>query len=147
MSFSPHLYFSFVIVSIFAVLEVTKNFKHSLLLKIQFIGLLTFASVINLFLFKGSLTEIELSIVRLLIDLMPMFVLNIALLLYVYKIPSWLFITEIGVCIFGGGLVAFFTSLALNNPDHSEGFYFYSIAYSGANHATIPLKPCQRVLV
>ena len=105
MSFAPYLYFSFVLVSIFLILEVTKNFKHSLLLKIQFIGALTFAIVINLFLFKGPLTEIELSIVTLVIDLMPMFVLNIALILYAYKIPAWVFIVEASVGIIGGVLV------------------------------------------
>ena len=90
MSFEPYLYFSFVFISIFSILEVTKNFKHSVLLKVQFIGLLTFASIVNLFLFKGQLSDIELSIVRLLIDLMPIFVFNIALILYIYKVIYFL---------------------------------------------------------
>jgi AraC-like DNA-binding protein/drug/metabolite transporter (DMT)-like permease len=128
MSFAPYLYFSFVLVSLFSILEVTKNFKHSLLLKIQFIGLLTFASAINLFLFKGPLTEVELSIVRLLIDLMPMFVLNIALIIYAYKVPIWIFIAELSIGVIGGIFVAFFTS---NSPNHfvqADTFHFYSIA-------------------
>jgi AraC-like DNA-binding protein/drug/metabolite transporter (DMT)-like permease len=128
MSFAPYLYFSFVLVSIFLILEVTKNFKHSLLLKIQFIGALTFAIVINLFLFKGPLTEIELSIVTLVIDLMPMFVLNIALILYAYKIPAWVFIVEASVGIIGGVLVGVFISPVSTNIVHSETFQFYSIA-------------------
>jgi drug/metabolite transporter (DMT)-like permease len=128
MSFASYLYFSFVLVSIFLILEVTKNFKHSLLLKIQFIGALTFAIVINLFLFKGPLTEIELSIVTLVIDLMPMFVLNIALILYAYKIPAWVFIVEVSVGIIGGVLVGVFTSPVSTNFVHSETFQFYAIA-------------------
>ena len=128
MSFAPYLYFSFVLVSLFSILEVTKNFKHSLLLKIQFIGLLTFASVVNLFLFKGPLNEFELSIVRLLIDLMPIFVLNIALLLYAYKVPAWVFIFEASVGIIGVVLVILFTSNTPSNFDHSDSFQFYSIA-------------------
>ena len=106
MSFDPYLYFSFVFISIFSILEVTKNFKHSVLLKIQFIGLLTFASIVNLFLFKGHLSELALSIVRLLIDIMPMFVINIALILYAYKIPSWVFIGE-GITAIVGLLLVF----------------------------------------
>ena len=128
MSFDPYLYFSFVLVSIFSILEVTKNFKHSVLLKTQFIGLLTFASAINLFLFKGPLTEVELSIVRLLIDLMPIFVLNIALILYAYKIPTWLFIVEIVAGIIGAVLVGLFTSNTPSNFNHSESLNLYTIA-------------------
>ena len=128
MSFAPYLYFSFVLVSLFSILEVTKNFKHSLFLKIQFIGLLTFASVINLFLFKGPLTEVELSIVRLLIDLMPIFVLNIALILYAYKIPTWLFIVEIVAGIIGAVLVGIFTSNTPSNFNHSESLNLFTIA-------------------
>jgi len=128
MSFAPYLYFSFVLVSLFSILEVTKNFKHSLFLKIQFIGLLTFASVINLFLFKGPITEVELSIVRLLIDLMPIFVLNIALILYAYKIPTWLFIVEIVAGIIGAVLVGLFTSNTPSNFNHSESLNLYTIA-------------------
>jgi len=128
MSFATYLYFSFVLVSLFSILEVTKNFKHSLFLKIQFIGLLTFASVINLFLFKGPLTEVELSIVRLLIDLMPIFVLNIALILYAYKIPTWLFIVEIVAGIIGAVLVGLFTSNTPSNFNHSESLNLYTIA-------------------
>jgi len=128
MSFAPYLYFSFVLVSLFSILEITKNFKHSLFLKIQFIGLLTFASVINLFLFKGPITEVELSIVRLLIDLMPIFVLNIALILYAYKIPTWLFIVEIVAGIIGAVLVGLFTSNTPSNFNHSESLNLYTIA-------------------
>ena len=128
MSFAPYLYFSFVLVSIFSILEVTKNFKHSLLLKIQFIGLLTFASVVNLFLFKGPLTNVELSIVRLLIDLMPMFVLNIALVLYAYQIPTWVFVLEASIGIIGGVLVALFNSSSPTNFVQADTFHFYSIA-------------------
>ena len=128
MSFAPYLYFSFVLVSLFSILEVTKNFKHSLFLKIQFIGLLTFASVINLFLFKGPITEVELSIVRLLIDLMPIFVLNIALILYAYKIPTWLFIVEIVAGIIGAVLVGIFTSNTPSNFNHSESLNLFTIA-------------------
>lgn len=128
MSFAPYLYFSFVLVSLFSILEVTKNFKHSLFLKIQFIGLLAFASVINLFLFKGPLTEVELSIVRLLIDLMPIFVLNIALILYAYKIPTWLFIVEIVAGIIGAVLVGIFTSNTPSNFNHSESLNLFTIA-------------------
>ena len=134
MSFSPYLYFSFVLVSIFSILEVTKNFKHSLLLKMQFIGLLTFASVINLFLFKGPLTEVELSIVRLLIDLMPMFVLNIALIIYAYKVPIWVIIAELSVGVMGGFLVAFFNSPTPTNFLHIDTFHFYSIASTSNNY-------------
>ena len=128
MSFAPYLYFSFVLVSIFSILEVTKNFKHSLLLKIQFIGLLTFASVINLFLFKGPLTEVELSIVRLFIDLMPLFVLNIALIIYAYKVPIWVFIAEIVVGVIGAVLLVLFTSNTPTHVVHADTFHFYSIA-------------------
>ena len=128
MSFATYLYFSFVLVSLFSILEVTKNFKHSLFLKIQFIGLLTFASVINLFLFKGPITEVELSIVRLLIDLMPIFVLNIALILYAYKIPTWLFIVEIVAGIIGAVLVGLFTSNTPSNFNHSESLNLFTIA-------------------
>ena len=128
MSFATYLYFSFVLVSLFSILEVTKNFKHSLFLKIQFIGLLTFASVINLFLFKGPITEVELSIVRLLIDLMPIFVLNIALILYAYKIPTWLFIVEIVAGIIGAVLVGIFTSNTPSNFNHSESLNLFTIA-------------------
>jgi len=128
MSFATYLYFSFVLVSLFSILEVTKNFKHSLFLKIQFIGLLTFVSVINLFLFKGPLTEVELSIVRLLIDLMPIFVLNIALILYAYKIPTWLFIVEIVAGIIGAVLVGLFTSNTPSNFNHSESLNLFTIA-------------------
>ncbi len=127
MSFAPYLYFSFVLVSIFLILEVTKNFKHSLLLKIQFIGLLTFASVVNLFLFKGPLTEFELSIVRLLIDLMPIFVLNIALVLYAYKVPAWVFIVEASIGIVGVVLVILFTSNTPSNFDYSDSLHLYTI--------------------
>jgi len=127
MSFAPYLYFSFVLVSIFLILEVTKNFKHSLLLKIQFIGLLTFASVVNLFLFKGPLTEFELSIVRLLIDLMPIFVLNIALVLYAYKVPTWVFIVEASIGIVGVFLVILFTSNTPSNFDYSDSLHLYTI--------------------
>ena len=128
MSFDPYLYFSFALVSIFLILEVTKNFKHSLLLKIQFVGLLTFASVVNLFLFKGPLTEFEFSIVRLLIDLMPIFVLNIALIIYAYKVPIWGFIAELSICVIGGIFVVFFTSTTPTNFVHTDTFHFYSIA-------------------
>jgi len=128
MSFAPYLYFSFVLVSIFSILEVTKNFKHSLLLKIQFIGLLTFASVINLFLFKGPLTEVELSIVRLFIDLMPLFVLNIALIIYAYKVPIWVFIAEILIGVIGGVLLVLFTANTPTHFVHADTFHFYSIA-------------------
>lgn len=128
MSFDPYLYFSFVLVSIFSILEVTKNFKHSVLLKTQFIGLLTFASVINLFLFKGPLTEVELSIVRLFIDLMPLFVLNIALIIYAYKVPIWVFIAELCIGIVGGVLLVLFTANTPTHFVHADTFHFYSIA-------------------
>lgn len=129
MIFSPYLYFSFVLVCLFAILEVAKNFKHSLLLKTQFIGLLSFAGVVNLFLFKGSLSELELSVVRLLIDIMPMFVLNIALVLYAYKLPSWVFIVEGSAVLIGTFLILFTT----NSPTSSfllrtHTFNFYAVA-------------------
>ena len=114
MSFEPYLYFSFVLVSIFSILEVTKNFKHSVLLKIQFIGLLTLGSIVNLFLFRGHLSELELSIVRLLIDIMPMFVLNIALILYAYKIPAWVFIGEGATALVGSLLVIIYALILFN---------------------------------
>jgi hypothetical protein len=134
MSFAPYLYFSFVLVSIYSILEVTKNFKHSLLLKIQFIGLLTFASVVNLFLFKGTLPEVQLSIVRLFIDLLPMFVLNIALIIYAYKIPIWIFIAELSICTIGGILIAFFNTPTPTNYVHVDTFHFYSIASTSNNY-------------
>jgi hypothetical protein len=81
-----------------------------------------------LFLFKGPLTDIELSIVRLLIDLMPIFVLNIALVLYAYKVPAWVFIVEASIGIIGVVLVILFTSNTPSNFDHSDSFHFYSIA-------------------
>lgn len=128
MSFEPYLYFSFVFISVFSILEVTKNFKHSLLLKIQFVGLLTFASIINLFLFKGQLSGIELSIVRLLIDLMPIFVLNIALILYAYKIPTWIFFIECTTSIIGIALVFFNAAPTNTYLIDSETFHFYAVA-------------------
>ena len=128
MSFDPYLYFSFVFISIFSILEVTKNFKHSLLLKIQFIGLLTFASIVNLFLFKGHLSELTLSIVRLLIDIMPMFVINIALILYAYKIPSWVFIGEGITAIVGLLLVFIYATPNTNYFIHTDAFQFYAVA-------------------
>lgn len=134
MSFAPYLYFSFVLVSIFSILEVTKNFKHSLLLKIQFIGLLTFASVVNIFLFKGPLNDVELSIIRLLIDLMPIFVLNIALIIYAYKVPIWVFIAELCIGVIGGVLVALFTSNTATNFVPPDTFHFYSIASTSSEY-------------
>ena len=128
MSFEPYLYFSFVLVSIFSILEVTKNFKHSVLLKIQFIGLLTLASIVNLFLFRGHLSELELSIVRLLIDIMPMFVLNIALILYAYKIPAWVFIGEGATALVGSLLVIIYASPSPTYFIHTDSFQFYSVA-------------------
>ena len=128
MSFSPYLYFSFVFVSIFSILEITKNFKHSVLLKIQFIGLLTFASIVNLFLFKGRLSELELSIVRLLIDIMPMFVLNIALILYAYKIPTWVFIGEGITAVLGSVLVYMYATTNTTYFLHTDAFQFYAVA-------------------
>ena len=127
MSFEPYLYFSFVFISIFSILEVTKNFKHSVLLKVQFIGLLTFASIVNLFLFKGQLSDIELSIVRLLIDLMPIFVFNIALILYIYKIETWIFIIEGILAATGILLISFFTVPANSYIINSETFHFYAV--------------------
>ncbi|MFM6970127.1 MAG: helix-turn-helix domain-containing protein [Sediminibacterium sp.] len=127
MSFDPYLYFSFVFISIFSILEVTRNFKHSLLLKIQFVGLLTFASIINLLLFKGQLSDIELSIVRLLIDLMPIFVLNIALILYVYKIHAWVFVIEGMLAVTGFTLIYIFSVSKNTYFISSETFYFYSV--------------------
>ena len=128
MSFDPYLYFSFVLVSIFSILEVTKNFKHSVLLKTQFIGLLTLASIVNLLLFKGHLSELELSIVRLLIDIMPMFVLNIALILYAYKIPAWVFIGEVATALVGSLLVFIYASPSSTYFIHTDSFQFYAIA-------------------
>ena len=128
MSFDPYLYFSFVFISIFSILEVTKNFKHSVLLKMQFIGLLTFASIVNLFLFKGHLSELELSIVRLLIDIMPMFVINIALILYSYKIPSWVFIGEGITAIVGSLLVFVYATPNTTYFIHTDAFQFYAVA-------------------
>lgn len=127
MSFEPYLYFSFVFISIFSILEITKNFKHSGLLKVQFIGLLTFASIVNLFLFKGQLSEIELSIVRLLIDLMPIFVFNIALILYIYKIETWIFIIEGLLAATGILLIYFFTVPTNTYLINSESFHFYAV--------------------
>ena len=128
MSFDPYLYFSFVFLSIFSILEVTKNFKHSVLLKIQFIGLLTLASIVNLFLFIGHLSELELSIVRLLIDIMPMFVVNIALILYAYKIPSWVFIGEGLTALLGSVLVFIYATPNNTYFLHTDTFQFYAVA-------------------
>ena len=128
MSFSPYLYFSFVFITIFSILEVTKNFKHSVLLKIQFIGLLTLASIVNLFLFIGHLSELELSIVRLLIDIMPMFVVNIALILYAYKIPSWVFIGEGVTALLGSVLVFIYAEPNNTYFLHTDTFQFYAVA-------------------
>jgi hypothetical protein len=128
MSFDPYLYFSFVLVSIFSILEVTKNFKHSVLLKTQFIGLLALASIVNLLLFKGHLSELELSIVRLLIDIMPMFVLNIALILYAYKIPAWVFIGEVATALVGSLLVFIYASPSSTYFIHTDSFQFYALA-------------------
>ena len=127
MSFSPYLYFSFVFITIFSILEVTKNFKHSVLLKVQFIGLLTFASIVNLLLFIGHLSQLELSIVRLLIDIMPMFVLNIALILYAYKIPTWVFITEGVIALLGLALVYVYATPNTNHFIHTDAFQFYAV--------------------
>ena len=138
MSFEPYLYFSFVLVSIFSILEVTKNFKHSVLLKIQFIGLLTLASIVNLFLFRGHLSELELSIVRLLIDIMPMFVLNIALILYAYKIPAWVFIGEGATALVGSLLVIIYASPSPTYFIHTDSFQFYSVASTAQFYS--PLK-------
>ncbi len=151
MSFSPYLYFSFVFITIFSILEVTKNFKHSVLLKVQFIGLLTFASIVNIFLFNGHLSQLELSIVRLLIDIMPMFVLNIALILYAYKIPAWVFISEGVIALLGLALVygyaGNFTSVLKLHPagylayqtgnitDRGSGHHYWSSDYSDATFA------------
>ncbi len=128
MSFSPYLYFSFVFITIFSILEVTKNFKHSVLLKVQFIGLLMFASIVNLLLFIGHLSELELSIVRLLIDIMPMFVLNIALILYAYKIPTWVFIGEGLTVVVGSVLVSIYATPNTNYFLHTDAFQFYAVA-------------------
>lgn len=128
MSFSPYLYFSFVFITIFSILEVAKNFKHSVLLKVQFIGLLTFASIVNLLLFIGHLSELELSIVRLLIDIMPMFVLNIALILYAYKIPTWVFIGEGITAVVGSLLVSIYAPPNTTYFLHTDAFQFYAVA-------------------
>ena len=127
MSFSPYLYFSFVFITIFSILEVTKNFKHSVLLKVQFIGLLTFASIVNLLLFIGHLSQLELSIVRLLIDIMPMFVLNIALILYAYKIPTWVFIGEGLTAVVGIVLVSIYATPNTTYFLHTDAFQFYAV--------------------
>lgn len=137
MSFSPYLYFSFVFVTIFSILEVTKNFKHSGLLKIQFIGLLTFASTVNLFLFIGHLSDLELSIIRLLIDIMPMFVLNIALILYAYKIPTWVFIGEGITALIGSVLVIVYATPNTTHLIHTDAFQFYAVASTTNFHLKI----------
>ena len=59
---------------------------------------------------------------------MPMFLLNIALILYAYKIPTWVFIVEASIGIIGVVLVILFTSNTPSNFDHSDSFHFYSIA-------------------
>lgn len=128
MSFDPYLYFSFVFITLFSILEVTKNFKHSVLLKIQFIGQLTFASIVNLFLFIGHLSELELSIVRLLIDIMPIFVVNIALILYAYKIPSWVLIGEGVTALLGSVLVFIYATPNNTYFLHTDTFQFYAVA-------------------
>ena len=128
MSFAPYLYFSFVSIAIFSILEVAKNFRHSSLLKTQFIGLLTFASIVNLFLFKGHISELELSIVRLIIDIMPMFVINIALILYAYKIPAWIFIGEGFTALVGSLLVYIYATPNTTYFIHTDAFQFYAVA-------------------
>lgn len=128
MSFVPNLYFSFVLICIFSILEVIKNFKHSLLLKIQFIGLLSFAIGLNLFLFTGYLSDFELSIVRLLLDIMPMFAINIALILYLYKIPTWVIVGESITALLGGILVLIYASPSISFFIHTNAFHFYALA-------------------
>jgi hypothetical protein len=59
---------------------------------------------------------------------MPIFVLNIALVLYAYKVPAWVFIVEASIGIIGVVLVILFTSNTPSNFDHSDSFHFYSIA-------------------
>jgi len=59
---------------------------------------------------------------------MPIFVLNIALILYAYKIPTWLFIVEIVAGIIGAVLVGIFTSNTPSNFNHSESLNLFTIA-------------------
>ena len=128
MSFAPYLYFSFIAIAIFLILEVAKNFSHSVLLKTQFILLLLLASIINAFLFTGNLSNIEISVVRLLLDCMPFLVLNIALVLYAYQISTWILVGEGFVVLLGGILVYFYGHLGVPNEQDLGQFKFYTIA-------------------
>jgi AraC-like DNA-binding protein len=128
MSFAPYLYFSFIFIAIFSIVEVSKNFSHSVLLKIQFILLLVLPTVVNMLLFKGQLSNIEISIVRLLLDCMPFLVLNIVLILYVYQIAIWVFIVEGLLAIIGAVLVFFYGKIGVANTEELMQFKFYTIA-------------------
>ena len=132
MSFAPYLYFSFVFIAVFSILEVAKNFKHSVLLKIQFILLLILASVVNVLLFKGQLSNIEISVVRLLLDCMPLLVLNTALILYAYQINTWVFIIEGLLVILGAVLVFIFGNVGVETSASWAPFQFYTLASTSA---------------
>jgi len=135
MTFSPYLYFSFVFLAFFSVLEVAKNFSHSVLLKVQFILLLVLGSVVNAFLFKGLLSNVEISIVRLVLDSMPLLVLNIALILYAYQIATWVFIVEGLLVTLGAVLVFIFGNVGVETNAGLGPFKFYTIAST----SSIPL--------
>ena len=135
MSFAPYLYFSFVFIAVFSILEVAKNFSHSVLLKGQFIVLLVLGSVVNAFLFRGQLSNLEISVVRLLLDSMPLLVLNIALILYAYQIATWVFIVEGLLVIIGAVLVFLYGDVGVETNADWVPFKFYTIAST----SSIPL--------
>ena len=135
MSFAPYLYFSFVFIAVFSILEVAKNFSHSVLLKGQFIVLLVLGSVVNAFLFRGQLSNLEISVVRLILDSMPLLVLNIALILYAYQIATWVFIVEGLLVILGAVLVFLYGDVGVETNADWVPFKFYTIAST----SSIPL--------
>jgi len=132
---SPYLYFSFVFLAVFSILEVVKNFSHSVLLKVQFILLLILGSLVNAFLFRGQLSNVEISIVRLVLDSMPLLVLNIALILYAYQIATWVFIVEVLLVTLGAVLVFIFGNVGVETNEGLGPFKFYTIAST----SSIPL--------
>lgn len=57
-----------------------------------------------------------------------MFVLNIALILYAYKIPTWVFIAEGLTAVVGSVLVSIFATPNTTYLFHTDAFQFYAIA-------------------